>query len=92
MGHRTQTSRRAADAPERTLERPSAESWRHEGEAKKRTMKLDPKLSRTDRITNVVIGAALVAYAFLGPLEKVPVQIVVMGIGLVFIVGGFGGT
>jgi len=55
-------------------------------------MNLDPKLGRTDRITNVVIGAALVVYAFLGPLEKMPLQIVVMGIGLVFIVGGFGGT
>ena len=53
-------------------------------------MNLDPKLGRTDRIINGVIGAALVAYAFLGPLEKVPVQIFVMGIGLVFIVGGFG--
>ena len=55
-------------------------------------MKLDPKLGRTDRITNVVIGAALVVYAFLGPLEKLPLQVVVVGIGLVFIVGGFGGT
>lgn len=55
-------------------------------------MNLDPKLGRTDRITNVVIGAAFVVYAFFGPLEKMPLQIVVMGIGLVFIVGGFGGT
>ena len=58
----------------------------------KGTMKLDPKLGRTDRITNVVIGAALVVYAFLGPLDKLPLQVVVVGIGLVFIVGGFGGT
>lgn len=55
-------------------------------------MKLNPKLGRTDRITNIVIGAALVVYAFLGPLEKMPVQLVVGGIGLVFIAGGFGGT
>jgi hypothetical protein len=55
-------------------------------------MKLDPKLGRTDRITNVVIGATLVVCAFLGPLEKLPLQVVVVGIGLVFIVGGFGGT
>lgn len=55
-------------------------------------MKLDPRLGRTDRITNVVIGAALVVYALLGPLEKMPLQIVLAGIGLVFIVGGFGGT
>ncbi|MDH3215300.1 MAG: hypothetical protein OEN01_03295 [Candidatus Krumholzibacteria bacterium] len=54
-------------------------------------MKLDPKLGRTDRITNVAIGAALVVYAFLG-LEKLPLQVVVVGIGLVFVVGGFGGT
>jgi len=56
------------------------------------TMKLDPKLGRTDRITNVVVGAALVVYAFFGPLEKMPLQVVLVGIGLVFIVGGFGGT
>ena len=55
-------------------------------------MNLDPNLGRTDRIIKGVIGAALIAYAFLGPLEKVPVQIFVMGIGLLFIVGGFGGT
>ena len=57
----------------------------------KGTMNLDPKLGRTDRITNVVLGAALVMYAFWG-LDKIPVQVVVVGIGLVFIVGGFGGT
>jgi hypothetical protein len=55
-------------------------------------MKLDPKLGRTDRITNAVIGAAFVVYGFFGPLEKIPLQVVVVGIGLVFIVGGFGGT
>jgi hypothetical protein len=54
-------------------------------------MNLDPKLGRTDRITNVVLGAALVMYAFWG-LDRIPVQVVVVGIGLVFIVGGFGGT
>ena len=53
---------------------------------------LDPKLGRIDRVTNVVVGAALVAYAFLGSLDKIPVQVAVVGIGLVFVVGGFGGT
>ncbi len=55
-------------------------------------MNLDPKLGRIDRITNVVVGAALVAYAFFGSLDKIPVQVAVVGIGLVFVVGGFGGT
>ncbi len=58
----------------------------------KETMKLDPKLGRTDRITNSVVGAALVAFGFIGPLEKIPLQVAVIGIGLVFVVGGFGGT
>lgn len=55
-------------------------------------MKLDPNLGRTDRIINVVVGIALVVYAFLGPLDKILLQIVVMGAGLVLMVGGFGGT
>lgn len=55
-------------------------------------MNLDPKLGTIDRVTNVVIGAALLAYAFFGPLEKIPLQVAVVGAGLVFIVGGFGGT
>ena len=54
-------------------------------------MNLDPRLGRTDRITNVVLGAALVVYAFWG-LEKMLLQVVGVGIGLVFVVGGFGGT
>ena len=55
-------------------------------------MNLDPKLGRTDRIINAVVGAALVVYALLGPLEKMPLQVAIAGLGLVFIAGGFGGT
>jgi hypothetical protein len=55
-------------------------------------MNLNPTLGRTERITNVVVGAALIMYAFLGPLEKMPLQVVIGGFGLVFVVGGFGGT
>jgi hypothetical protein len=55
-------------------------------------MNLNPKLGRAERIMNVVVGAALVVYAFLGPLEKMPLQVVIGGLGLVFVVGGFGGT
>ena len=55
-------------------------------------MNLDSKLGRNDRIISVVVGAALVAFALLGTLEKLPLQVAVVGIGVVFVVGGFGGT
>jgi hypothetical protein len=53
----------------------------------KETMNLYPKLDRIDRVTNVVIGAALVVYSFLDPREKILLLVAVVGIGLVFIFG-----
>ena len=50
-------------------------------------MNLYPKLDRIDRVTNVVIGAALVVYSFLDPREKILLLVAVVGIGLVFIFG-----
>jgi len=53
---------------------------------------LNPKLGRTDRIINGVVGAALVILAILGSFDKMPLRVVLVAVGLVFIVGGFGGT
>ena len=53
---------------------------------------LDPKLGRTDRIMHGVIGAAMVVFALLGSFDKMPLRVVLGAAGLVFIVGGFGGT
>jgi len=53
---------------------------------------LDPKLGRTDRIINGAVGAALVIFALLGSFDKMPLRVVLVAAGLVFIVGGFGGT
>ena len=55
-------------------------------------MNLNPKLGRTDRILNGVIGAAFVVFALLGSFDKMPLRVVLVAVGLVFIVGGFGGT
>lgn len=55
-------------------------------------MNLNSKLGQIDRVANIAMGAAMVGYAFLGSIEKMPIQVAVVGIGLVFIVGGIGGT
>jgi hypothetical protein len=53
---------------------------------------LDPKLGRTDRIINGVVGAALVMFALLGSFDKMPLRVVLVAVSVVFIFGGFGGT
>ncbi|MBT8461518.1 MAG: hypothetical protein KJO44_03270 [Gemmatimonadetes bacterium] len=55
-------------------------------------MNLNPKLGRTERVTNVAVGAALIVSAFLGLFDKMPLRVLIGGLGLVFVVGGFGGT
>ena len=55
-------------------------------------MNLDPRLGGAERIMNGIVGAALVAFALLGSFDKMPLRVVLVAVGLVFIVGGFGGT
>lgn len=55
-------------------------------------MNLEPKLSKVDRIVSAVGGPGLIAYAFLGDLDKPALQILVIVFGIVVSINGFGGT
>ncbi len=55
-------------------------------------MNLNPELTTADRIGSVVIGAAAVAYAFLGGSEQVWVRGVLVAVGVAIACGGSAGT
>ena len=55
-------------------------------------MNLDPKLGRIDRIGSLALGAGLVGYAILGGFDQSWLRVLVAILGLVFAVGGLGGT
>ena len=55
-------------------------------------MNLDPKLGKIDRIVSFVMGAGLVGYSILGGLDQSWLRVSVAILGLLFAVGGIGGT
>ena len=55
-------------------------------------MNLDPKLGRIDRAGSLAIGVGLAAYAILGGLDQSWLRVSVVILGLMFAVGGVGGT
>ena len=55
-------------------------------------MDINPTLKGTDRVVNAVTGTALIAYALSGGLDKPWLQGAVVVLGLVFVIGGLGGT
>lgn len=55
-------------------------------------MNLEPKLSKVDRIVSAVGGPGLIAYAFLGGLDRLPLQVLAVGFGIVVSINGIGGT
>jgi len=55
-------------------------------------LNLDPTLSRFDRIAYLAGGPGMVAYAFLGGVDKIPVQVLFVALGVVFAINGVGGT
>lgn len=55
-------------------------------------MNLNPALSRIDRIVNLVGGIGIVAYASLGDFDHAWVRMSLAVLGVVFVVGGIGGT
>lgn len=54
-------------------------------------MNIDPKLGRPDRIVSLVAGVAMIVWGFVGA-DRPVVQFSVMVLGVVFAVGGLGGT
>ena len=55
-------------------------------------MNTNPKLTGADRIGNGLIAVGLIAYAVLGTFEQSWVRAVLVMLGLVFGIGGIGGT
>jgi hypothetical protein len=55
-------------------------------------MTIAPKLSSLDRIAYLAWGPGMVAYAFLGGVDKVPVQALFVVLGIVFWINAIGGT
>jgi len=55
-------------------------------------MNLNPSLGRIDRIGSLVVGAGLLVYTFLGGVDKIWLRGICAGLGLVFTIGGIGGT
>lgn len=55
-------------------------------------MNLDPALGRSDRIVNVVGGTGIVAYALLGDFDHAWIRAAMVIVGVLFVVGGLGGT
>ncbi len=55
-------------------------------------MNLDPLLSKFDRIVNLLGGVGIVAYASLGDFDHAWVRMSLAVLGVVFVVGGIGGT
>jgi len=55
-------------------------------------LNLDPALGRVDRFASLIGGVAILAFAFLGGVDKAPVQALMVGVGLAAVIGGIGGT
>lgn len=54
-------------------------------------MKLNPRLNQLERIGSTVIGVGMLVLAFLG-IDQLWIRIALSLLGIVFIVGGLGGT
>ncbi len=55
-------------------------------------MKLDPVLSKPERFGSLVMGLAAIGYAVLGGIDALWLRAVLIALGIVFVVGGIGGT
>lgn len=56
------------------------------------TMELNPALNKVDRIVNLLMGIAAIAYALLGGIEVIWARAVLAALGVVLVIGAVGGT
>lgn len=59
---------------------------------KKFGMKLNPTLNNVERVANFLMGAGAIAYAFLGTIEHSWARAILVVLGILFLIGGIGGT
>lgn len=55
-------------------------------------MNINPVMNNRDRIVNLLIGVAVIASAFLRDFDREWVRGATIVLGIVFVVGGVGGT
>ncbi|NNE09661.1 MAG: hypothetical protein HKN20_13960 [Gemmatimonadetes bacterium] len=55
-------------------------------------MELNPALNKVDRIVNLLMGIAAIAYALLGGIEVIWARAVLAALGVVLVIGAVGGT
>lgn len=55
-------------------------------------MNLNPELKGAERAGSFVVGVALMVYASIGSFDSAAARPVLVVLGMMFVIGGFGGT